>query len=82
MAEIFGILILGGIAGWLTGKFNQTEGNGQIANVVLGVLGGWIGSWLFNMPASMDGTSLWGQFIAAALGAIVLVRNYKRFTKK
>lgn len=85
MTNIFGIILIlriGGIVGWLTGKFNQTEGYGQIANVILGVLGGWIGSWLFNIPTNIDSTSYWGQFIAAALGATVLVRNYKRFTKK
>ena len=70
---IQGILI-GGLAGWLTGKFTKGEGYGIVANIGLGLLGGWFGSWILG-----DDYGFFGQLVVATLGAVVLVWAYKKF---
>lgn len=46
---MIGTLIIGGLAGWLTGKFTKGEGYGILMNIGLGILGGWFGGWLFGI---------------------------------
>ena len=69
-------LIIGGLAGWLTGKFTKGEGYGIFANIGLGLLGGWFGSWILG-----DDYGFIGRVVVATLGAFVLVWAYKKFIK-
>ena len=41
------ILLVGLVAGWLAGQIVQGTGFGIIGDIVIGVLGAFIGSWLF-----------------------------------
>lgn len=65
-------LLIGGIAGWLAGKFMRGAGYGVIFDIILGVIGGWVGIWL----APRVGIHLYGNggyFVLAFLGAVLLV---------
>ncbi|MEO1201131.1 MAG: GlsB/YeaQ/YmgE family stress response membrane protein, partial [Pseudomonadota bacterium] len=42
-------LIIGGIAGWLAGKFMKGGGFGIAGNIVVGIIGAVIGGWVFGM---------------------------------
>ena len=69
---MIGAIIIGLIAGWLTGKLMRGEGYGMFADILLGLVGAVIGSWIF----SALGIFVYGRigFLAMALvGAIVLV---------
>ena len=69
---MIGAIIIGLIAGWLTGKLMRGEGYGMFADILLGLVGALIGSWIFNAL----GVVVYGRlgFLAIALvGAIVLV---------
>jgi uncharacterized membrane protein YeaQ/YmgE (transglycosylase-associated protein family) len=54
-------LILGGIAGWLAGKFMKGEGYGIIIDILLGLVGGWVGGsvlgWLGITAGVLSATS-------------------------
>jgi uncharacterized membrane protein YeaQ/YmgE (transglycosylase-associated protein family) len=39
---MIGTLLIGGLAGWLTGRFTKGEGYGILMNIALGILGGWL----------------------------------------
>lgn len=66
------LLIIGAIAGWLAGQIVKGYGFGLIGNIVVGVIGAYIGQWLF--PAlGMWGADLLGLIISATLGAIILL---------
>jgi len=41
------ILLVGLVAGWLAGQIVQGTGFGIIGDIVIGVLGAFVGSWLF-----------------------------------
>lgn len=66
-------LIVGGIAGWLASNVIPT-GLGLIGNIVVGILGGFIGGFLFHSigEVGMTGLSIWSIFVAF-VGAVVLL---------
>ena len=41
------ILLIGAIAGWLAGQIVQGTGFGLIGDIVIGIVGAFIASWLF-----------------------------------
>lgn len=65
-------IIIGGLAGWLTGKLMRGEGYGIIVNILLGIAGGVIGSLVFGL-IGFKSTGLLGELITAVVGASILV---------
>ena len=65
-------VIIGLIAGWLTGKLMSGGGYGIFADIVLGLVGAVIGSWIFNSLGIVVNGSL-GYLAMATVGAVVLV---------
>ena len=41
-------IIIGGIAGWIAGNLMKGGGYGIFKNILLGIVGGFVGGWLFN----------------------------------
>jgi len=65
-------LFIGGLAGFLAGKALSGEGFGFIADIIVGVVGGWLGSWLFGLlEISVPGHM--GELVTAFVGACILV---------
>ena len=70
---IFGWLVAGIVAGWITGQLTRGQGFGCIGNLVLGLAGAIIGGFLFSL-VDFDGTAgLLASIVVATLGAIVLL---------
>lgn len=67
-------IIIGGIIGWLASMIMKTGGQmGLIANIVVGIIGSWLGFWLagqFGLGAAAGGLGRW---LIAILGAVVLI---------
>jgi uncharacterized membrane protein YeaQ/YmgE (transglycosylase-associated protein family) len=64
-------LIVGLIAGWLAGKVMRGHGYGIIGDVVLGLIGAFIGGFLFSFFFAGD-AGFWGSIGIAFVGACVL----------
>jgi uncharacterized membrane protein YeaQ/YmgE (transglycosylase-associated protein family) len=65
-------LLIGLVAGWLAGKLTRGKGFGVIGDVVVGVIGAFVGGFLFRLVGlSAHGTI--GSIIVATIGAMVLV---------
>ncbi|WP_221284866.1 GlsB/YeaQ/YmgE family stress response membrane protein [Mucilaginibacter sp. SP1R1] len=64
-------LILGCLAGFLAGKVMRGEGYGFIVDILLGLAGGWVGSWVLGLLGLH--IPVWSYFITAFLGAVLLV---------
>lgn len=71
-----GTLLIGGLAGWIAEKVMKTD-HGIIMNIVVGIIGSYIGAFLANALGIRLGElfSGWflGNLIVAAAGAIVLL---------
>jgi uncharacterized membrane protein YeaQ/YmgE (transglycosylase-associated protein family) len=65
-------LFLGLVAGWLAGKIARGRGFGCIGDVLLGLIGSYIGGWIFIKLGILGGGFLYS-LAAATLGAIILV---------
>ena len=64
-------LIIGGIIGWLAGMVMR-DNNGVIVNIVVGIVGAFIGGFIFNHDMNNYDFSLPALF-EAFLGAIILL---------
>ena len=63
----------GAIAGWIANFIMRGRGIGLIGNIVIGVLGSMIGSWLFAQLGISVASGLVGSLISAVAGAVVLL---------
>jgi uncharacterized membrane protein YeaQ/YmgE (transglycosylase-associated protein family) len=64
-------IIIGGIAGWLAEQFMRSN-MGLLMNILLGVIGAAVASWLFGMLGMSFGGWL-GYLIAGFIGACILI---------
>jgi uncharacterized membrane protein YeaQ/YmgE (transglycosylase-associated protein family) len=71
--EIVGFLIMGAIVGWLAGKIMSGHGYGIIWDIILGIVGSFLGGFVFSLLFGTQPTGLIISFIVALIGAIVLV---------
>src|ERR1700723_4184969 len=68
----WGWIIVGLIAGWLAGKIPRRRGFGCITDIILGVVGSFIGGWIFIRLGIFGGGFLYS-LAAATVGAVLLV---------
>jgi uncharacterized membrane protein YeaQ/YmgE (transglycosylase-associated protein family) len=65
-------LLIGALAGWLAGVIMKGGGFGLIGDIVVGVLGSFLGGWLLpKLGLSIGGD--FGGFITAVIGAVILL---------
>ncbi len=69
---IIGWLLIGLIAGWLAGKIARGRGFGCITDIILGLIGSFLGGWVFIKLGIWGGGFLYS-LAAATLGAVILV---------
>jgi len=68
------ILVVGLIAGWLAGKILRGSGFGIIGDIVIGIAGAFIGSWLWGVLHLPVIANFWvSAIVIATVGAVVLV---------
>lgn len=84
IGNIFIWLILGGISGWLASKImKKDEEMGAGMNILVGIIGAFIGGWLAGIfglgPAT--GLNLWS-FIISIIGAVILLAIVSLFKGK
>ena len=65
-------LLIGLVAGWLTGLLFRGRGFGCVTNLALGLIGSVIGGWLFDYFGFLGG-DFYYSLAAATAGAIILV---------
>lgn len=66
-------IIVGAIAGWLAGLIVKGYGFGLVGNIVLGIVGAFVGGWIFAQLGIVIISGLIGTIIAATAGAVVLL---------
>jgi uncharacterized membrane protein YeaQ/YmgE (transglycosylase-associated protein family) len=67
------ILLVGIVAGWLAGKIVRGTGFGLIGNLLVGVVGAFVGNWVLPRLGVHLGTGVVSAIVNAALGAILLL---------
>jgi uncharacterized membrane protein YeaQ/YmgE (transglycosylase-associated protein family) len=65
-------LIVGAVAGWLAGQVMKGKGFGLVGNIVIGLIGGVLGGWIFN-AVGLSASGTLGNIIVAFVGGVALV---------
>lgn len=65
-------IITGLIAGYIASLLQKGKGSGCLLNLILGVVGGVLGSWLFSL-FGITAYSWIGETIVAIIGAVILL---------
>lgn len=67
------ILAIGAVAGWLAGVLMRGGGFGLVWNILLGIIGSFVGSWLFGVLGVATDGSLLGSLLTSVVGAVVVL---------
>jgi uncharacterized membrane protein YeaQ/YmgE (transglycosylase-associated protein family) len=74
LETIIVIVLIGAAAGWLGSLLFSGSGLGLIGNVVVGILGSFVGSWLLReLKVSIGGSPLFNAILTGAIGAFVIL---------
>ena len=76
------ILVVGVIAGWLAGQLVRGTGFGLIGDLIIGVIGAFIGTWLLPRLNIHIGSGMVGAIVSATIGAVLLLIILRVFRKR
>ena len=69
---IIAYLIIGALAGWLAGNFMKGSGSGLLMNIIIGIIGAFIGGFVLGL-LGIDFGGFIGTLVTATLGAVILL---------
>jgi uncharacterized membrane protein YeaQ/YmgE (transglycosylase-associated protein family) len=84
MLSLIGWLIVGAIAGWLASMFMGRGGYGLIGDIIIGIIGAFVGGFLVGLISpdfSMSGASWWVTIPVAFIGAVIVIWLVRLVTK-
>jgi len=68
------ILIIGLIAGWIAGQIMKGSGFGLVGDLIIGVIGAFIGGWLWGVLGLPSIGPWWlTAIVSAVIGALILL---------
>ena len=73
MEAILVLLLIGGVAGYFAGLIVKGYGFGLVGNIVVGIVGAFIGATVLPRLGLFPGGDIIGQIISATLGAVGLL---------
>ena len=75
-------IVLGLISGFIASKLVNRRGEGIVLDILLGVVGAFVGGWLFRIFGSdgVSGLNLYSIFVAV-IGSVVLLVVYHAFRR-
>jgi uncharacterized membrane protein YeaQ/YmgE (transglycosylase-associated protein family) len=74
MESIIIYLVIGLVAGWLAGQIMKGSGFGLVGDIIVGVIGAFIGGWLWGfLKLPLIGPWWLTDIIVATVGACILL---------
>jgi uncharacterized membrane protein YeaQ/YmgE (transglycosylase-associated protein family) len=74
-------IIVGLIAGWITGKLMSGGGYGAIMDIVVGIIGAVIGGFIMQALGFAKSGGMIYTILVAVLGAVILTLIIRLFTR-
>jgi len=72
--EFLYFLLIGAIAGWTAGQIMKGRGFGTIGNIVVGIIGAYVGGFMLgNLGLNIGDSELFNSLVTAVVGAIVFL---------
>lgn len=82
---IIGTLIIGALAGWIAERLTASD-HGLITNIVVGILGSYVGGIVANVLGIRLGEIIhgwfWGNLLVSVFGAVLLIVAYRAIRRK
>jgi uncharacterized membrane protein YeaQ/YmgE (transglycosylase-associated protein family) len=72
LTNVISFLLVGGLAGWISGLISKGKGFGVIGNIVVGVIGAFLGGFCFGL-LGISAHNFLGQLVFAVVGALLFV---------
>ena len=66
-------ILIGLIAGALAGRVVSGHGYGMLGDIVVGVIGAFLGGWIFATFLGVGGGGFWITLLTAFIGAVILL---------
>jgi uncharacterized membrane protein YeaQ/YmgE (transglycosylase-associated protein family) len=73
-------IIVGLIAGWVTGKIEGSPGKGALMDIIIGLLGALVGGFVMSVLGFRSEGGLIYTTIVAIIGAVLLTWIYRKVT--
>jgi uncharacterized membrane protein YeaQ/YmgE (transglycosylase-associated protein family) len=73
--SILMVIVIGGVAGWLAGLILRGTGYGIIGDIIVGLIGAFVGNWLvraFHFSVNL-GNPLVDRIVVSVVGAVLLM---------
>jgi uncharacterized membrane protein YeaQ/YmgE (transglycosylase-associated protein family) len=69
------IIVIGAVAGWLAGLIVRGAGFGLIGDIIIGIVGAFVGSWVLGKlgVGAIVHNPLVDKIIVATIGAVILL---------
>jgi uncharacterized membrane protein YeaQ/YmgE (transglycosylase-associated protein family) len=74
-------IIIGILAGFIASRLFKHEGSGCLIDLVLGLIGGWLGGNVLGWIGISWGGTILGQICTAVVGAVLLLWVFSLFKK-
>lgn len=71
---------IGILAGFLAGQIMKGSGFGLLGDLIVGIVGAWVGSWVFGMLGITTGGTV-GWVVMSVVGACLLLYVIRLFKK-
>jgi uncharacterized membrane protein YeaQ/YmgE (transglycosylase-associated protein family) len=71
--SIIVMIIVGAIAGWLAGQLVRGFGFGLLWNIIIGIVGAFIGVWLLTQLGFVPFSGFVGSIVNSVIGAVILL---------
>lgn len=72
MQTLVPIIVIGGLSGWIASAITRSS-NGIITNIILGIVGAFIGKYLFGILGITIAAGILGTIISSVSGAVILI---------
>jgi uncharacterized membrane protein YeaQ/YmgE (transglycosylase-associated protein family) len=67
------MLIIGALAGWLSGKLMQGRGFGVLGNIIVGIVGAFLAGLIFPALGFSVGGGFFASVFHVTIGAVILL---------
>jgi len=79
LSYVIWYLIVGAVAGWISGQFVRGHGLGIGADIIVGIIGAFIGGFLFSL-LGITTYGILGSLITSTIGAVILLWLMRLFS--
>lgn len=80
LTQLLLFIVVGAVAGWLAGQFMRGHGFGLVGDVIVGIIGSFIGGYVMPVAGTRLGGGIFGTLFVAFLGAVLLLFVVRLFT--